>query len=124
MRLMLITGALLALCISDSVGPRLLPLPASHIIKAAAQSQLSGGTAASPKPAPTKGSGPRMEMAAAPQFRAGSHQQQVQPATHTPQSVGELPVTIVRPAPPDYRPLMYLAEAGGVSAGRAPPRPV
>lgn len=122
MRLIFIIGALVSLCISDNVGPRLLPLPSSQVITLAVQSRLGSGSAATRIPAPTQGSSPRVEMAVTPQYRAGDRHQQVLPATHAPQVGLEPPVNILQEAPNNYRPLFSLVALVSVPAGRAPPR--
>lgn len=121
-RALLIIGALVSLCVSDGVGPRLLPLPLSHGDIAYAEARQGFDPAASRAPAPTKGPGPRVEMAAAPQNRAGAGQQQVQVAAHAPGGVFEAPARVVVGVAAEYRPLSPVAAPALRPPGRAPPR--
>lgn len=77
-RAILIVGSLLSLCLSDSVGPRLLPLgdgfPIS-ITKAASSYDSAG---ASHAPAPKTERSTHIAMASASQYRSGEWQQESQ----------------------------------------------
>ena len=121
-RALLIIGALISLCLSDTVGPRLLPLPVSEAVTIASDEGRQGiEPAASRAPAPTKGSCPRVEMAATAQNRAGADHKHVQVAAHTPRSMFEAPADIILDAPGAFRPL-HSASLVSRPQGRAPPR--
>jgi hypothetical protein len=120
-RALLIIGALISLCLSDSVGPRLLPLPISEIVTTASAEGWQGfEPTATHAPAPTKGANPRVEMAATPQNRAGV--KHVQVAAHTPKGMPEAPADIIVDALSAYQPLHRLTALASRPPGRAPPR--
>jgi hypothetical protein len=122
-RALLIIGALISLCLSDTVGPRLLPLPVSELVTtASAEGQPGPELAASRTPSPTKGSSPRVEMAVTAHSRAGADHKQVQAAAHNPHSVLEAPADIILDTLNAYQPLYSLAAQVSRPPGRAPPR--
>ena len=121
-RALLIAGALISLCLSDNVGPRLLPLPVSEVVTtASAEGQQGIEPAASRAPAP-KGASPRVEMAATAKNSAGADQKHVQIAAHTPWGVLEAPADIVLNALSARKPLYSLTAQASRPPGRAPPR--
>ncbi len=65
-RVLIILGVLVSLCVSDNVGPRLLPLPSISELASAPQA-FDPGEAASRAPARGKTEGARVEMVTAPQ---------------------------------------------------------
>ncbi len=73
-RVLIILGVLVLLCVSDNVGPRLLPLPSISELASAPQA-FDPGEAASRAPARGKTEGARVEMVTAPQSRAGAERQ-------------------------------------------------
>jgi hypothetical protein len=121
-RALLIIGALISLCLSDTVGPRLLPLPVSEIVTAFAEGQPGIEPAASRAPSPTKNSSPRVEMAATAQNRAGADHKHVQAAVHAPRGVLEAPPPIILYALNAHQPLYSLTAQVSRPPGRAPPR--
>lgn len=121
-RSLLIIGALISLCLSDSVGPRLLPLPVLQVVTASPGGQQGIEPTASRVPSPTKGSSPRVEMAAAPQNRASGGHQHVQVATHAPTGVFEAPAYIILGVTATYEPLCSFSSPATRPPGRAPPR--
>lgn len=122
-RALLIIGALISLCLSDTVGPRLLPLPVSELATTAyPDAPLGAEPTASRAPSPTKGSGPRVEMAATSHGRAGADHKHVQVAIHTLRGMFEAPADTISYAPSAYQPLYSLKAQDSRPPGRAPPR--
>jgi hypothetical protein len=122
-RALLIIGALISLCLSDTVGPRLLPLPVSELVTTApVEGQPGPEPAASRTPAPTKGTSPRVEMAATAQTRAGADHKHVQVAAHTPRGVLQAPAVVILDTLNAYQPLYSLTAQVSRPQGRAPPR--
>ena len=75
-RVFIILGVLVSLCVSDNVGPRLLPLP-SISERAPTPRAFDQGEAASRAPARARTDGARVEMVTAPQSRAGAERAEV-----------------------------------------------
>ena len=124
-RAFLIISALVSLCLSDGVGPRLMPLPVSEAVAASAEVQQQGNApAASRVPSPAKGSSARVEMAATAQNRAGARHQQVQTATHAPQGMFLAPAVIILKVHGAYGPLLSFTAPVSRPPGRGPPRRV
>lgn len=119
-RVFIILGVLVSLCVSDNVGPRLLPLPSVSEL-ASAPGAFNPGEAASRAPARGRTEGARVEMVTAPQSRAGAERQ-------SPHAVGAPKFELaVPPAPRSVRREIYppTAESSAPFArpkGRAPPR--
>ena len=122
-RVLLILGVLVSLCVSDNVGPRLLPLPLTAELTSAPVPS-DQGQAASRTPSHGGTIGARVEMVSAPQSRAGADRQSPHAAAHTPKFELAVPS-----APHSLRRELYpsLAESSvpfSRPKGRAPPRPV
>jgi len=122
-RVLLILGVLASLCVSDNVGPRLLPLPLAPEL---ASSPVSSDPGQSASRTPSHGGiiGARVEMVSASQSRAGAERQSPHAAAHTPEFKLAIPS-----APHSLRRELYpsLAESSAPFSrpkGRAPPRPV
>ena len=121
-RALLIIGALVSLCLSDTVGPRLLPLPVSEVITiTSAEGQQATELSASSGPVPTKGVSPRVEMVATAQNRAGADHQHGQVATHALRGVFDAPPGIILDGLSVYQPLYSLSALASRPPGRAPP---
>jgi hypothetical protein len=122
-RALLIIGALISLCLSDTVGPRLLPLPISELATTASAEAWTGPElAASRTPPSSKGLGPRVDMAATSQNRAGADHRHAQVATHSPRGVLQAPAGIILGTLNAYKPLYSLSAQVSRPPGRAPPR--
>ena len=121
-RVLLIIGALVSLCLSDGVGPRLMPLPVSEAATASAEVQQGDDPATSRAPSPVKGSSQRVEMAATAQNRAGARHQQVQTAAHAPQGIFLAPAIIILKVHGAYGPLLSFTASVSRPPGRGPPR--
>ena len=121
-RALLIIGALVSLCLSDGVGPRLIPLPVSEAATASADVQQGNAPAASRMPSPINGSAPRVEMAGTAQNRAGARHQQAQTATHAPQGMLEAPAVIILKVRGAYGSLLSFTAPVSRPPGRGPPR--
>ena len=121
LRAFVVVCALLSLCVSDNVGPRLLPLP--HVPEfAPTQGPFDPGQTASPAPPQGRTERGRVEMLSAPQSRAGAERQSPHAAAHTPEFKLAIPS-----APHSLRRELYpsLAESSAPFSrpkGRAPPR--
>jgi len=118
-RVLIILGVLVSLCVSDNVGPRLLPLPSVSEL-ASAPGAFDPREAASRAPARGRTEGARVEMVTAPQSRAGAERQ-------SPHSAAPKFELAVPPAPRAPRRGLYppSAESSALFArpkGRAPPR--
>lgn len=118
-----VVGVLVSLCVSDNVGPRLLPLPVTPEF-ASAPVLSDQGQAASRTPSHGGTVGSRVEMVSASQSRAGAERQSPHAAAHTPEFKLAIPS-----APHSLRRELYpsLAESSvpfSRPKGRAPPRPV
>lgn len=122
-RVFLILCVLVSLCVSDNVGPRLLPLPLPPAPELASSQRLSDcGPTASHAPSRGRTDAARVEMVSAPQSRVGAERQSSQAAAHGPQFDLAIP-----PAPPSTGPGLYppCAESSTLFSrpkGRAPPR--
>ena len=118
-----VVGALLCLCVSDSAGPRLLPLPAPSVSATLATFSLdSGGARASRSPSPNKEPNAYLQMVAGSQYRGRDNQYHVQPATHAPQTSCQLQPNNLATTPETYAPLDFKSAPLSILAGRAPPR--
>jgi hypothetical protein len=122
-RALLIIGALISLCLSDTVGPRLLPLPTSELATTAeALGRPGPAPAASRTPPSSKSLGPRVDMAATSQNRAGADHKHMQVAAHSPRSVLQAPAGIILSTLNVFKPLYSLTAQVSRPPGRAPPR--
>jgi hypothetical protein len=120
-RILIIFGALVSLCVSDNVGPRLLPLPPVSEL-ASVPGASDRRPAASGAPAQDKTEGARVEMVTAPQSRSGAHRQSSQAAALAPKFALAVP-TAPRPLRWEVHPPS--AESSTPFSrpkGRAPPR--
>ena len=118
-RAILILGALGSLCVSDSAGPRLLPLPNPKTAEAAVS--LSAADLASPAPRSSERTA-HMAMIAGLHYRARDRQHHIQPATLAPEQLSNVP-------PTESQSVRQLDDAANPKAaflsipkGRAPPR--
>jgi hypothetical protein len=89
---LLVFCALFSLCVSDNVGPRLLPLPDLSSTRGQAEQRTpaDGGTGRA-----------RVEMVSAPQNRSGAERQSPQAAPHAPPCKPEAPPTPRRSRRPE-----------------------
>jgi hypothetical protein len=121
-RILIILGALVSLCVSDNVGPRLLPLPLPVSELASVPGAFDQRLAASGAPAQDKPEGARVEMLTAPQSRAGAHRQSSQAAALPPKFALAVP-TAPRPLRWEVHPPSAESSAPfSRPKGRAPPR--
>lgn len=122
-RVLLILGVLVSLCVSDNVGPRLLPLPESLEL-ASAPVPSDQGQAASRAPSHGGTIGARVEMVSAPQSRAGSERHSPHAAAHTSRFELAIPPAPLSQRRAPYPPLAESSAPFSRPKGRAPPRPV
>jgi hypothetical protein len=120
-RILIILGVLVSLCVSDNVGPRLLPLPTVSE-PASTTGPSERGQAASRTTPQGRTNGARVEMASAPQGRGGVESKSPHAAAHAPKFELAVP-----PAPPSQRRELYQPSAESSAPfsrpkGRAPPR--
>jgi hypothetical protein len=120
-RALLIIGAVISLCVSDNVGPRLLPLPA--VTEQASEADPSGrGRAASRAPSRHRTEGGRVEMVSATQSRAGDARQSPQAAPHAPRFELATPPAPRSSGREPYPPSDQSSAPFSRPKGRAPPR--
>jgi hypothetical protein len=120
-RALVIFCALLSLCVSDNVGPRLLPLPPVAEL-ASTSGPFDRGQAASPTPSQGRTRGARVEMISASQARTGAERQSPQVAAHAPKFELAAP-SAPRSAGRDlYPPFCESSAPFSRPKGRAPPR--
>ncbi len=120
-RAILVVGALICLCLSDSAGPRLLPLPASTLI-AVNPFTLDSNLWTSRAPDPSSELNTHIEMVSGSQYRTRDRHHHVQPALHAPQISLQLHPTNLGGASESYAPLKSNSAALLIPPGRAPPR--
>ena len=118
---LIVIGALVSLCVSDDVGPRLLPLPSTWSVTASDKSLPAVGDFALPTSVPGEGPGAWVEMAATAQLRSGDRHQHEQAATHAAPAAGP-PANLVSGVTAAYHPLFLLSSPVAVPADRGPPR--
>ncbi len=119
-RVFIILGVLVSLCVSDNVGPRLLPLPSVPEL-ASAPGAFDPREAASRAPARGKTEGARVEMLSAPQSRAGAERQSPHAAA-APKFELAVPPTTRSPRRELYPPSAESSAPFARPKGRAPPR--
>ena len=120
-RVLLILGVLVSLCVSDNVGPRLLPLPLAPELASAPVSS-DRGQAASRTPSHGGTIGARVEMVSASQSRAGAERQSPHAAAHTPKFELAIPSAAHALRRKLYPPLAESSAPFSRPKGRAPPR--
>lgn len=119
-RVLLILGVLASLCVSDGVGPRLLPLP-PLAERVAAFTVSDRGQDASHAPAHGSAVVERVEMVSAPQSRAGAERHAPQAAAH-PTKFELVAPSASRTRRQSYPPLSESSTPFSRPKGRAPPR--
>lgn len=119
-RVFIILGVLVSLCVSDNVGPRLLPLPSVSEL-ASAPGAFNPGEAASRAPAHRKTAGARVEMVTAPQSRAGAERQSAH-AAGAPKFELAVPLAPRSPRLELNPPSAEISAPFARPKGRAPPR--
>lgn len=117
----LFVGLLLSLCASDSAGLRLLPLPAaSGALDVDLFQRLSG---ASRTPGPNREPSNYLQMVAGSQYRARVRHDQMQLATHAPETSCQLPPSNAAATCDIYARVISKTSAPlAIHKGRAPPR--
>jgi hypothetical protein len=121
-RTIFVIGALFCLCVSDSAGPRLLPLPAPSISPTLRAFSPERGNWASRTPSPNKEQTPYLQMVGGWQYRARDYHYHAQPATHAPQGFCRLQQSNLVTTPETYAPLNFKTPSLSIPTGRAPPR--
>lgn len=122
-RVSLILGVLVSLCVSDNVGPRLLPLPLASAPELASVPRLSDpGRAASHTPSRGRTGEARVEMVSAPQNRAGAERPSPHGAAHAPKFELAAPPAPHSPGREPYAPSAESSARFSRPKGRAPPR--
>lgn len=120
-RVLIILVALVSLCVSDNVGPRLLPLPPTAEL-ASTPGPSDRGHATSHTPSQDRTEGARVEMISAPQSRAGAERQSPQVAAHAPKFELAVPSTPRSLRLERYLPCAESSATFSRPKGRAPPR--
>lgn len=121
-RAVLVVGALLCLCVSDSAGPRLLPLPTLNVPLAVNQCTLNSGTGLSGTHNRETGPNAYIEMVVGSQYRGRDRHQQVTPTTHAPLASLQLKPGNLKSAPETYPPLNFQTPPLSIAQVRGPPR--
>jgi len=121
-RAILVIGALACLCVSDSAGPRLLPLPATTLIIADNSNSLISSPCASRIPGSSREPSPHFEMVTGSQYRARDRHHHVPIATHVRQASLQLRPINLAGIPVTYCPLNHNTVSLSIPKGRAPPR--
>ena len=120
-RILLILGVLVSLCVSDNVGPRLLPLPLiPELASATKPSDL--GRNASPTPSHGRTVGARVEMVSPTQSRAGAERGAPQIAAPAPKFGLAIPSALCSLRWEIYSPSTESSAPFSRPKGRAPPR--
>ena len=120
-RILIILGALVSLCVSDNVGPRLLPLPTVSE-PASTLGPYERGQAASRTPSHGRSHGARVEMVSAPQSRSGAERQSPHAASHALKFELAVPPASPSPRRELYQPSAESSAPFSRPKGRAPPR--
>jgi hypothetical protein len=120
-RAILVVGALLCLCVSDSAGPRLLPLFTPSEVFAVKPFPLDNCPWASRVPNSNREPSPYIEMVVGSQYRVRDRHHEVQPATHSPKTSLQLQPSNLADAPETYAPINFKAASLSKPTGRAPP---
>ena len=121
-RTFFVLGALLCLCVSDSAGLRLLPLPAPNVILTVQAFSPESADWASRTPSPNREPTAYLQMVAGSQYRARDYHYNAQPATHAPQTFCQLQPSNLANTPETYAPLNFKTAPLAIPTGRAPPR--
>ena len=122
-RAILFAGTLLCLCVSDSAGLRLLPLPASNGPHDVELSLLASGVSTSRTPSPNKESNNTyLQIVSGSQYRARDRHYNAQAATHAPATSRLLQPSDRAIIPETYAPLNFKTALLSKPKGRAPPR--
>lgn len=121
-RAILFVGTLLCLCISDSAGLRLLPLPDPGLRLAFSALPHESESCDSRIPSPNKAPKTYLQMVAGSQYRARDRHYHVQPATHAPVAFCQLQPSSLTTTPETYAPLSLGTPSLSIPTGRAPPR--
>jgi hypothetical protein len=122
-RAILFAGTLLCLCVSDSAGLRLLPLPASNGSHDVKLSLRASGVSTSRTPSPNKESNNTyLQMVSGSQYRARDRHYHAQAATHAPAASCLLQPNYRETTPETYAPLNFKTALLSTPKGRAPPR--
>lgn len=121
-RAIVFVGILVCLCISDSAGLRLLPLPASSSFLDVNLFPRVGGADVSRTPSPNSESNTYLKMVSGSQYRARDGHYQLQLATHAPEVSCQLqPSNLVGTSETDS-PVIFKPAPLSTPKGRAPPR--
>ena len=120
-KVLLILVVLVSLCVSDNVGPRLLPLP-PIAVAASTPGPADHGLARSPAPSHDRAGGARVEMLSATQRRAGAERQSPQVAAHSPKFELVVPSRPHSLREESYPPSAESPAPFSRPKGRAPPR--
>lgn len=121
-RAFLVVGVLLCLCVSDSAGPRLVPLPASPVDLSFEALPANGDDSFSRAPSPPKGPNAYIEMLVAGQYRARDRHQNTPTVTHAPAASLQLKSGTLESTRNTYAPLDFETASVSAPTGRAPPR--
>lgn len=121
-RTIFVIGALFCLSVSDSAGPRLLPLPAPNATLTLEAFSPERGDWASRTPRPTREPTAYLQMVAGSYSRARDYNYHAQSVTHAPQAFCQLQPNNLVTSPETYASLNFKTAQLSIPIGRAPPR--
>lgn len=121
-RAVIFAGALLCVCVSDSTGPRLLPLPAASLSLASSTFLSESGACASRTPNRNKDSNSYLQMVSGSRYRARERHHEMNAATYAPEAFCQPTPVILATATQIYAPLNFRTAPISIPSGRAPPR--
>lgn len=120
-RVFVIAGALFCLCMSSSVGPRLLPLP-NLFITSSFRLALNTAVSSAHTPGNPKEQSAHLQMSAGSQYRTRDRYQSVQVGAHAPETPLSLTASTGTYVRPVYRATNFKIPSLSVSSGRSPPK--
>ena len=121
-RAILVVGALLCLCVSDSAGPRLFPLPTAGTNTELGEFSFDGCSYVSGNPDQNREPNAYLQMVAASQYRARDCHHHGQQATHAPHGFCQPQPSSLTTTPDTYAPLSFKTKFHSIPTGRGPPR--
>ena len=120
-RAILVVGALLSLCVSDSAGPRLLPLPSLSVPLTVNGFAANSDTHTSPTPNRNREPNTYFQMVAGSQYRARDRHCHAQPIAHAPEASVDLKPSSFTTSTETYAHLIFRTASLSIPTGRAPP---
>lgn len=123
-RTAIVLVALFCLCVSDSAGPRLAPLPNPAVIVSPGRNMLpEAGCFGFSSQLPDQNKEPHayLQIVGGSNYRNRDHHHDPQPVAQEPQAPYELQLTKLATTPRSYLPRSYKTAPPSVHKGRGPP---